>query len=59
MFFVSMILFVVGIFAFGFSFTVPPFQPFVFVGGLLLVSLAMALPIHFGGTAHEYHGSKR
>lgn len=46
MFIVSLILFLAGMFAFGISFSVAGFEAIIFVGGILLISLAMALPIH-------------
>jgi hypothetical protein len=39
----------------GISFSLPILQGLVFVGGLLAISLALALPIHFGGWARENH----
>ncbi|MFT4230141.1 MAG: hypothetical protein QM602_07635 [Microbacterium sp.] len=57
MFVVALALFVLGIITTGVSFSLPPFQPIVFVAGILLVSLALALPIHFGRWPHERHGS--
>ncbi len=46
MFIVALPLFLLGMFACGISFSVEGFQAILFVGGILLVSLAMALPIH-------------
>lgn len=46
LFVVSLLLFLLGMFAFGISFSLTAFQGVVFVAGILLVSLAMALPIH-------------
>jgi hypothetical protein len=47
MYVLALILFLGGIFLFGFSFTLPAVQPLLFVGGILCVSAALALPIHF------------
>ncbi|MDQ1206334.1 hypothetical protein SK224_05745 [Microbacterium sp. BG28] len=46
MYIVSLLLFLLGMFAFGISFSVPGFQAVIFVAGILLISAAMALPIH-------------
>lgn len=46
MYIVSLLLFLLGMFAFGISFSLEGFQAIVFVSGILLISLAMALPIH-------------
>lgn len=43
---VCLLLFLLGMFAFGIAFAVPGFQAIIFIGGILLISLAMALPIH-------------
>lgn len=46
MFIVSILLFVVGILCFGLAFSVTSWQAAVFILGLLLVSAALAIPIH-------------
>lgn len=46
MYVVSLLLFLLGMFAFGISFSLPGLEPYVFVLGILLVSAAIALPIH-------------
>lgn len=46
MFIVSLLLFLLGMFAFGIAFSLEGFEALVFVSGILLISLAMALPIH-------------
>jgi hypothetical protein len=46
MFIVALLLFLLGMFAFGISFSIEGLQAIVFVSGILLVSLAMALPMH-------------
>ncbi len=56
MFFVSIILFLVGIFTLGISFSLEFAQPFVFIAGVLIFALGLALPIHFGGWSREHHG---
>lgn len=43
---ISLLLFLLGIAAFGIAFSLPAFQALVFVAGILLIALAMALPIH-------------
>ncbi len=53
MFFVSFALFVLGIACFGFAWEVPGLQALIFILGILLVSAALALPIHFGGWARR------
>lgn len=55
MFIVSFILLVLGIFCFGIAFDVPNIPALVFVLGILLVSAALAIPVHFGGTSHKSH----
>jgi len=46
MFIVSILLFVIGIFCFGIAFSVTGWQAVIFILGLLLVSAALAIPIH-------------
>lgn len=46
MYIVALLLFLLGIFCFGIAFSVTGFQAVVFVSGILLLSLAMAIPIH-------------
>ncbi len=46
MYIVALLLFLLGMFAFGISFSVPGLQAVIFVAGILLISAAMALPIH-------------
>jgi hypothetical protein len=46
MFIIALPLFLLGMFALGISFSIEGFQALVFVAGILLVSLAMALPMH-------------
>jgi hypothetical protein len=45
-FIVALALFVGGLFMMGYSFYVEGFQGIVFVGGILVTSLGVALPIH-------------
>lgn len=45
-FVVSFVLFVGGMFLFGFAFSLPAWQGPVFVAGILAVSLALAMPAH-------------
>ena len=45
-FIVALALFVGGLFMMGYSFYVEGFQGVVFVGGILVTSLGVALPIH-------------
>lgn len=47
MFPIALILFVGGIFLIGISFSIVPVQALVFVLGILCVSAALALPVHF------------
>jgi len=51
MYVVAILLFLLGMFAFGISFSVPGWEPYIFVAGILLVSLALALPIHLRARA--------
>ncbi|MBA8815746.1 membrane-bound ClpP family serine protease [Microbacterium halimionae] len=46
MFIISLLLFLLGMFAFGISFSIPGLEALIFISGILLISLAMALPIH-------------
>lgn len=47
MYIVSIVLFVLGMFLCGFAFSIEePWSAVVFVGGILAVSAALALPIH-------------
>ena len=55
MFVIALILFLGGMYLMGLSFSLPMLQALVFVAGLLAISLAIALPIHFGGWARENH----
>ena len=48
MFIVALLLFVGGIYVLGISFSLPELQALVFIGGLLMVTLGIALPMHFG-----------
>lgn len=43
---VTFILFLAGIYLFGLAFTLTQWQGPVFVGGILLVSVALAIPFH-------------
>ncbi|MET0673952.1 MAG: hypothetical protein ABWY37_10700 [Microbacterium pygmaeum] len=45
-FVVSFVLFIGGMFLFGFAFSLTAWQGPVFVGGILAVSLALAMPAH-------------
>lgn len=45
-FVVSLVLFIVGILALGFSFNFVGLEPFVFVGGILLITVALMIPVH-------------
>lgn len=47
MIFVYGLLFLLGLFLFVLAFTLTAFQAFVFAAGILAISLALALPIHF------------
>lgn len=55
MFVIALILFLGGMYLMGLSFSLPMLQALVFVAGLLAISLAIALPMHFGGWARENH----
>jgi uncharacterized membrane protein len=46
MFIVSIVLFIVGILCFGLAFSVAGWQAVIFILGILLVSAALAIPIH-------------
>ena len=49
MFIVYGVLFLLGIYLFGLAFSLEAWQGLVFFGGILSVSLALALPMHFSG----------
>lgn len=53
MFIVALLLFVGGIYVLGISFSLPDFQALVFIGGLLLVTLGVAIPVHFGSATRR------
>ena len=46
MFIVSLLLFLLGMFTVGISFSVEGLQALLFVGGILMITVGMALPIH-------------
>ncbi|WP_434812313.1 hypothetical protein [Microbacterium sp. bgisy189] len=48
MFILYALFFLLGIFLFGLAFTIPAWGGLIFVGGILSISLALALPFHFG-----------
>jgi len=52
-FIVSIVLFVVGIVVLGIAFSLPAAQAFVFLGGLLLVIIALAIPMHLGSATRR------
>lgn len=47
MFILYAVLFVAGLYMFGLAFAVESWQSVIFVSGILLISLAVALPMHF------------
>lgn len=51
MYVIALILFVGGVFLVGISFSLAPFQALFFILGILCVSAALALPIHFSRRA--------
>jgi len=53
MFIVSLILFIGGMFVLGISFSLPAFQALVFVAGILLVALGLAIPLHLGSATRR------
>jgi hypothetical protein len=53
MFIVTIVLFVVGLFVLGISFSLPVAQAFVFIGGLALVVIAFAIPMHVGSATRR------
>jgi hypothetical protein len=46
MYIVALFLFLLGMFATGISFSIPGWEAVVFVGGILCVSAAIAIPVH-------------
>jgi len=53
-FIIAFAIFVAGLVLFGFAFTVPSFEAIMFVGGVVLVSISIAIPFHVLG-----HGEQR
>jgi hypothetical protein len=53
-FVIAFVIFVAGLVLFGFAFTVPSFEAVMFVGGIILVSISLAIPFHILG-----HGEQR
>ncbi|MCU1468932.1 MAG: hypothetical protein JWQ39_81 [Glaciihabitans sp.] len=53
-FIIAFVIFVAGLVLFGFAFTVPSFEAVMFVGGIILVSISLAIPFHILG-----HGEQR
>ena len=47
MFIIALILFVAGMLLTGLAFHVAGLEALVFAGGIILVSLALAIPVHF------------
>ena len=48
MFIIALILFLGGVFLVGISFALVPLQALAFVAGILLVTAAIAIPVHLG-----------
>jgi Leu/Phe-tRNA-protein transferase len=48
-FILAFVLFLGGMYLFGFAFSIDAWQAPVFVGGILAVSLAIAIPAHLMG----------
>ena len=48
MFIVYGVLFLLGMFLFGLTFSLTAWQGLVFFAGILVISLALALPFHLG-----------
>ena len=44
--FFSFVIFVVGLLMMGYSFEVPGYELVLFLGGILVISLAVAIPAH-------------
>ncbi|MBF4560981.1 hypothetical protein ITJ43_02415 [Microbacterium sp. VKM Ac-2870] len=58
MFVVYLVLFLGGIYVMGFAFNVAEFEGLVFIGGLLLTSLAVGLPFLLGAIEHRGEDEK-
>ncbi len=52
-FIVAFAIFVAGLVLFGFAFTVPSFEAVMFVGGVILVAIAIAIPFHVLGHSEQ------
>lgn len=52
-FIIAFAFFVLGIFLFAFSFTVPDFEAIMFVGGIASISIALAIPFHVLGRSEQ------
>lgn len=57
MFILYAVLFLGGFYLFGLAFAVDSWQSVIFTAGILLVSLAVALPIHF--SRHKSSASRK
>ncbi len=53
-FVIAFVIFLAGLVLFGFAFTVPSFEAVMFVGGVILISISLAIPFHILG-----HGEQR
>jgi hypothetical protein len=53
-FIIAFVFFALGIFLFAFAFNVADYEAFLFVGGVLSISVSLAIPFHVIG-----HGEQR
>ena len=52
-FILAFVFFALGIFLFAFAFNVPDFEAVLFVGGVVAISISLAIPFHVIGHSEQ------
>lgn len=52
-FIITFVIFVVGLALFGFASAVPSFEAIMFIGGVIFVSISLAIPFHIIGHSEQ------
>lgn len=52
-FILAFVFFALGIFLFAFAFNVPSFEAILFVGGIVSISVSLAIPFHIIGRSEQ------
>jgi hypothetical protein len=52
-FILAFVFFAFGIFLFAFAFNVPDFEAILFVGGVVSISISLAIPFHIIGHSEQ------